>query len=387
MRHTLHMSRVPNPYRPGFNAPPPTFVGRDGVLASVREALDVAALDGRTPRPLILTGTRGVGKTVALGEAAALAQEHYGWPTVHVEVRPKRSFTPLLLERLEAARANLEHTTTKPRRGARVVGGKVSAAALGVGAEVTIERDPETSAPADPIGQALAATMLVAMRQGAGLVLTLDEAQLATRQELAAFAAVLQEHMPDDWPLVVIVAGLPSLRDPNRSVTYLERGEWQELGLLAPADARRALTEPAQESGRPMDDAAADVLVEASGGYPYAVQLYGHHAWRVSTGRPRITVTHARQALDAARHELEDGLYVSRWNDASRREQDYLAAVAALIVRTGEATGPQVAAELGKAQTQVSYLRDRLLKKGTLYTEGPRLLFLTPGMAQWVARR
>jgi hypothetical protein len=381
------MSRVPNPYRPGFNVPPPTFVGRDGVLASVREALDVAALDGRTPRPLILTGTRGVGKTVALGEASALAQERLGWPTVHVEVRPRRPFTPLLLERLEAARLDLEHRTRPRTRATRVAGGKVSASALGVGAEVTLERDGEAAKPADPIGQALAATMVVAMRQGAGLVLTLDEAQLAARDEFAAFTAVLQEHMGEDWPLVVIVAGLPSLRDPNRSVTYLERGEWQELGLLDAADARQALVDPADKAGRPMDTAAADLLVEASGGYPFAVQLYGHHAWRASAGASRITVSHARKALDAARRELEDGLYVGRWNDASRREQEYLAAVAGLIVRTGEATGPQVATELGKAQSQVSYLRDRLLKKGTLYAEGPRLLFLTPGMAEWVAGR
>lgn len=381
------MTRVPNPYRPGFNAPPPTFVGRDGVLASVREALDVAALDGRTPRPIILTGTRGVGKTVALGEAAALAAERLGWPSVHVEVRPRRPFTPILLERLDAARANLAHTTQHPKRGARVAGGKVSASALGVGAEVSIERSPDATPSADPVGTALAATMAVAMREGSGLVLTLDEAQLATREELAAFTAVLQEHMGDDWPLVVIVAGLPSLRDPNRSVTYLERGEWQELGLLGASDARRALVEPAAEAGRPMDDAAADVLVAASGGYPYAVQLLGHHAWRAAVAGSRITVEHARAALDAARRELEVGLYVARWNDASPREQDYLTAVAALIVRTGEATGPQVAAELGKTQSQVSYLRDRLLKKGTLYTEGQRLLFLTPGMAEWVARR
>ncbi|WP_347354191.1 AAA family ATPase [Intrasporangium sp.] len=381
------MSRAPNPYRPGFNAPPPIFVGRDGVLASVSEALDVAALDGRTPRPLILTGTRGVGKTVALGAAAALAAERLGWPTVHVEVRPKRPFTPLLVERLQAARAGLEHTTGKPRRSTRVTGGKVSAAALGVGAEVMIERaaDPG-AAPADPIGQALTATMLAAMRVGAGLLLTLDEAQLATREELAAFTAVLQEHMADDWPLVVLVAGLPSLRDPNRSVTYLERGEWRELGLLDRSDARRALVEPAADAGRPMDAAAADVLVEASGGYPYAVQLYGHHAWRAAAAGSRITVGHARAALDAARRELEEGLYVSRWNDASPREREYLAAAAALVVRTGEASGPQVAAELGKAQSKVSYLRDRLLKKGTLYAEGPRLLFLTPGMAEWIVR-
>ena len=381
------MSRVPNPYRPGFNVPPPAFVGRDGVLASVREALDVAALDGRTPRPLILTGTRGVGKTVALGEGAALAAERLGWPTVHVEVRPRRPFTPLLLERLEAVRLDLEHTTKPGKRRPRVTGGKISASALGVGAEVNLERGAEGPGTADPVGEALAATMAVAMREGAGLVLTLDEAQLAARDELAGFTAVLQEHMADDWPLVVIVAGLPSLRDPNRSVTYLERGEWQELGLLSASDARQALTEPAVEAGRPLDVAAADLLVEASGGYPYAVQLYGHHAWRASSGAVRITLAHARRALDAARHELEDGLYVARWNDASPKEQEYLAAVAALIVRTGEATGPQVATALGKAQSQVSYLRDRLLKKGTLYAEGPRLLFLTPGMADWVAGR
>jgi hypothetical protein len=386
MRHTLHMTRVPNPYRPGFNVAPPAFVGRDGVLASVREALDVASLDGRTPRPLILTGTRGVGKTVALGEAAALAAERLAWPTVHVEVRPRRPFTPLLVERLEVAQHDLEHTTARAKGGTRVSGGKVSATALGVGAEVMLERRPGP-APADPVGRALAATMAVAMRAGAGLLLTVDEAQLAARDELAALTAVLQEHMVDDWPLVVIVAGLPSLRDPNRSVTYLERGEWQELGLLSADDARRALVEPASEAGRPMDPAAADVLVEASGGYPYAVQLYGHHAWRASSGSTRITAQHARRALDAARRELEDGLYVARWNDASPREQEYLAAAAALIVRDGEATGPTIATELGKAQNQVSYLRDRLLKKGTLYAEGPRLLFLTPGMAEWVVGR
>ncbi|MDN5794417.1 MAG: AAA family ATPase [Intrasporangium sp.] len=382
------MDRMPNPYRPGFNAPPPIFVGRDGVLASVSEGLDVAALDGRTPRPLILTGTRGVGKTVALGEAAALAAERLGWPTVHVEVRPKRPFTPLLVERLAAARDALEHTTRKAGRSTHVTGGKLSATALGVGAEVMIERgaDPVSTIPADPIGRALTATMLAAMRAGAGLVLTLDEAQLATRGELAAFTAVLQEHMGDDWPLVVLVAGLPSLRDPNRSVTYLERGEWQELGLLDPDDVRQALVEPAATAGRPMDDAAADILVGASGGYPYAVQLYGHHAWRASDGSRHITTDHARTALDAARRELEEGLYASRWNDASPKEQEYLAAVAALIVRTGEATGPLAAAELGAAQSRVSYLRDRLLKKGTLYAEGPRLLFLTPGMAEWVMK-
>lgn len=381
------MSRAANPFRPGFNVPPPALVGRDALLAAFREAIDVAALDGRTPRPLIIIGTRGVGKTVALSEAAVIAAAEYAWPAVHVEVRPGRDFTELLRERLDEATRLLQHTTGERRRARpHVTGGKVSATALGVGGEVTVERSP-VDGPVDPIEESLTRTMVAAIRADAGLVLALDELQLAHRDELASLTAVLQEHIRDDWPLVVLVAGLPSIREPRRSVTYLERGEWHELGLLDAADAERALREPAAEAGRPMDAAAAHLLAEASGGYPYAVQLYGHHAWRASAGSPTITVRHARAGAAAARHELEQGLYAARWNGASGREREYLHALATVTLRDGSATGSAVAAELGKAPSEVSYLRDRLLKKGTIYAEGSQLLFLTPGMAEWVAAR
>ncbi|WP_353508303.1 ATP-binding protein [Intrasporangium sp.] len=380
------MARTTNPYRPGFNAAPPAFVGRERLLGAVREALAVAALDGRTPRPIIITGTRGVGKTVALGEAASLAAAEHAWPTVHVEVRPGRDFTPLLAERLNAARHLLEHTTSDDRRHPVITGGKLGASALGVGGEVEVQLERHGPGPVDPLEAALGAAMRVAMEEGAGLVITLDEVQYAERAELAGFTAILQERMADNWPLVVIVAGLPSIREPRRVVTYLERGEWHELGLLSQDEAEQALTEPAADAGRPMEPEAARELATASGGYPYAVQLYGHHAWRASSGAGRIALDHALAAGEAARRELEEGLYVARWNDASEREREYLAAVARLIVGSGEATGGAVAAELGKASTEVSYLRDRLLKKGTLYSAGSHLSFITPGMAEWVAR-
>jgi len=379
------MARSTNPYRPGFNAAPPAFVGRERLLGAVREALAVAALDGRTPRPIIITGTRGVGKTVALGEAASLAAAEHAWPTVHVEVRPGRDFTALLTERLNAARHLLEHTTADDRRHPVITGGKLGASALGVGGEVEVLLERHGSGPVDPLEAALGAAMRAAMEEGSGLVITIDEVQYAERAELAGFTAILQERMAENWPLVVIVAGLPSIREPRRVVTYLERGEWHELGLLSRDEAEQALTEPAVDAGRPMEPEAARELATASGGYPYAVQLYGHHAWRASSGADRITLDHALDAGEAARRELVEGLYVARWNDASEREREYLTAAARLIVRSGEATGGAVAAELGKASTEVSYLRDRLLKKGTLYSVGSRLSFITPGMAEWVA--
>lgn len=373
-------ARQQNPYRPGFNQAPARLVGRDAVLAAAREALEVAALDGRTPRPLILVGPRGVGKTVSLGEISSLAAER-SWPTVHVEVSPQTSFVPVLVERLKEATALLRQTTRRDRGRATVSGGKVSAHVFGVGGEVDVRRRPPRR-PAARLDRSLAQAMEAALACDAGLVLTVDELQLADRAELGELTSTLQQHVPDDWPLVVAAAGLPSLRDPGRSVTYLERGEWHELGLLSPADTIAALTEPALAAGRLMSAAAADVLAEASGGYPYAVQVLGHHAWRASHGRRTITAEHASAAVTAAAKDLSAGLYAARWNDSALAEQDYLAALASLPEGSG---GGDVARALGKAPAQVSYLRHRLIKKGTIFPEGRALRFLVPGMAQWVS--
>lgn len=372
--------RQANPYRPGFNQPPARLVGRDAVLTAAREALDVAALDGRTPRPMILVGPRGVGKTVALGEIATLAGAQHGWPTVHLEVRPNTAFTAELVERLEVATTLLRQAT--PGRGGRLVvaGGKVSAGILGVGGEVRLSREAPRE-PAVPLDAALARTMDAALRCGGGAVLAVDELQLASRDELASLASVLQQHVPDGWPLVVAAAGLPSLRGRHRSVTYLERGEWHELGLLGRGDTIEALAGPAAGAGRPMDAQAASILADASGGYPYAVQVLGHHAWRASHGSARIEPEHARTAITAADHDLAAGLYASRWSDASVKERSYLAALADLPDGAG---GGDVARALGKTSSQVSYLRDRLIKKGTIFPDGGALRFLVPGMGGWI---
>ena len=120
--------------------------------------MDVAALDARTPRPLVLTGGRGLGKTVLLSEAAVIAAEKLSWLTVPVEVRPKRPFTPQMVERLAAAR-DLYRQTPKGRR-VRITAGKVRASVLGVGGEVSLAPSAATKAPAVPLEAALSESVL-----------------------------------------------------------------------------------------------------------------------------------------------------------------------------------------------------------------------------------
>lgn len=392
-------TRQPNPYRPGFAQHPLLLAGRTAVVAGAREALDVAALDGRMPRPLVLVGVRGVGKTVALNEIAALAGEEYSWPAVHVEVKPRTSFTAELVERLTAAAALLTQGGVGGRGGSaggrdgarlRVSEAKIKAGVFGVGGEVGFTR-PETSGPLgladspEAVEAALELAAAAAMESNAGLVLTIDEVHLAARADLAALTAALQRHVPDGWPLVVAVAGLPSLRDARSSVTYLERGEWHELGLLTEGDTLDALAQPALHAGRPVTPSAAHQLAAASGGYPYAIQVMGHHAWRASTGAEVIGVEHVPPALRAAQADLAHGLFAGRWHDASPKEREYLTVLATLLQQNGTVAHADIARALRKEPAKLSYLRARLIQKGTLFADGHSLRFLVPGMATWIA--
>jgi len=67
------MDPLLNPFSPGAGSPPPELVGRDPILEQARILL------GRTKRKrpeksLLLTGLRGVGKTVLLNEIERMAE-------------------------------------------------------------------------------------------------------------------------------------------------------------------------------------------------------------------------------------------------------------------------------------------------------------------------
>ena len=362
------------------------FAGRTEVLDAAGEALEVAAFDGRTPRPLILVGPRGVGKTVTLGQISAAAAQQHSWPTVHVEATPGQ-LIDVLVSRLKDAEDVFHGTAPSPASRTTITGTKVEATILGVGGGVEIKRD--AADPQPTLRDQLRATMEAALERGAGLLITLDELQNASTADLHELGGVLQESVPEHWPLVIAIAALPSLREKRgkRLPTYLERAEWHPLESLPGSDAHEALTGPAAQSGRPMTPEAADLLLSQSGGYPYAIQVAGHFAWRSSTGSDAIEVEHARTAVPRIEADL-DQLFLSRWDGASAREQEYLSALATVQQHVDEPNGGHVAAALGEATQAVSYLRDRLIKKGTIYRSAAGgLHFITPGMARWVRDR
>jgi len=113
-----------NPFRPGNGVAPPYLAGRDALLNAFDEYL--------AERPLhanwALTGLRGTGKTVLLGEFAARA-EHAGWVTLQREIGERHRDD----ERLAALAPAVDPEAVRSRLAAlaEVVAGDPAAGALG----------------------------------------------------------------------------------------------------------------------------------------------------------------------------------------------------------------------------------------------------------------
>jgi len=83
---------IRNPYAPGAGQRPPELAGRDEQLDAFDVVLERVAR-GRPERSIVLTGLRGVGKTVLLN-ALRSAAVRAGWGTGKLEARPDQSLRP-----------------------------------------------------------------------------------------------------------------------------------------------------------------------------------------------------------------------------------------------------------------------------------------------------
>lgn len=93
------MDPVQNPFSPGAGTPPPELAGRAELL---EEACIMVgrALHGRSTQGMLLTGLRGVGKTVVLNEVMRMAEDQGVLP-VYIEATAETSLSEMLAPELK----------------------------------------------------------------------------------------------------------------------------------------------------------------------------------------------------------------------------------------------------------------------------------------------
>jgi hypothetical protein len=386
------VDQVRNPYNPGAGARPAELGGRAVEQADMDVALR-RLLIGRSAKCQILTGLRGVGKTVLLAEFSRAAGT-LGFIHEHLEASGEGRFPFHLAVALR--KALLKVGGKKKVKGAnrRALGVlKAFSLTLPEGGRLHIDVDAVAGvADSGDLGSDLCGLFeeigRAARAHGAGVFLSVDDLHLLPLSTLECL--IIGMHHAQQLALPVAMAGaalptLPAVRGEARSCA--ERiFRFRSLGPLAPDEAADAVLLPATAEGVGWKAGAMAHLYELTQGYPYFIQEFAKQAWDLAEEgsgviRPNDVVRGTPLALD----ELDEGFFQLSAGKTTEPERAYLRAMAELgpgVVRSAE-----VASLLRKRTTQVAPVRDTLIKKALCFS--PRfneLAFTIPLFDQFMKR-
>ncbi|TML31829.1 MAG: ATP-binding protein [Actinobacteria bacterium] len=394
------MDPVRNPYAPGAGQRPPELAGRDRELEVFDVVLERVART-RPERSLVLTGLRGVGKTVLLNSLRSQAINRL-WGTGKIEARPDQPMRRALSGALHMAVRELAPRHRAPDRIEDFLA-VLKAFALRsnpVNAKLRERWQPGIDVPAASgradsgdieidLVELFTDAAGIATDVGTGIALFIDEMQDLSPEDVSALCAACHELSQTGAPLIVVGAGLPHLPAVlSAAKSYSERlFRYQRIDRLDRISADQALCAPALREGVEYQAKALDALYEASGGYPYFVQAYGKATWDHAPRTP-ITDADVRVAAPEAEAELAVGFFGSRYERATPAEREYMRAMATLstVDSEGEAVPTaEVARTLERKPASLSPARDALIKKGLIYSgERGTVAFTVPHFARYL---
>jgi hypothetical protein len=388
-----------SPYKPGMGLEPPYLGDRQAQLERFREFL----VD-QTPHNVVVTGLRGVGKTVLLQRYRSEALEA-GWLVADREFSEADAEPSMFAQRLLSDLTRLTRDLSLSRRLRDLASGAAERVtdflgSLSVSYEgIELGYSPGRR-PAKP-RQMLDDDLRDAMREVGrlcqnsdhpGFILQYDEfhvvkeerGQLTLSALLSATAAVQREGLP----IMLVLCGLPTiLENLGQSKSYSERMfTVEQIGHLNPPEDRIALTGPAEARGRRFADDVVDAVMNDTLGYPYFIQLFGDVLWKGSDGKDAID----SDDFDRLRPRILDGLdhsfFESRYVRASTRERRVLKAIAA---GGGESARiDELRARLQMSNSEVQPLVRFLVEKGLIYRPARgRIAFTAPMFGAYLRRR
>ncbi|MDR1188647.1 MAG: ATP-binding protein [Bifidobacteriaceae bacterium] len=385
------MDALKNPYSPGPGLAPPELAGRRDESSAFDTLLGRAA-NGLTSSPIMLTGLRGVGKTVLLQSFRERAAESK-WLTMSIEAEPGPKSGDSSLVRLTR---ELETVSRQVKReGGR--GTRFSAAVAAIesfsislgltGGGVSMSTRTHSPVAFDFEGELFAVVEALSAgltKDKSGLALFIDEMQDFDDDVTSALVAVQHAASQRGWPFYLIGAGLPGLPRRLAAVrSYTERYAYWTIDRLTDDQSAAALTEPARRLGVRFEPAAAGLIVSEARGYPFFLQSFGYQAWLQGTD-DRITEADAETAIQVGYRGL-DGFFRARWDRATKAERAILRLIAASSPEPSTVTS--LAARRGKPVSSLGPARRSLIEKGLVYVpERGRLALTSLGMAGFIER-
>ena len=377
-----------NPFSPGAGQRPPYLAGRKQEQQEFRTFLAQPIVR----QNIILTGLRGVGKTVLLDTFKDIAQNS-GWLWTGADFSEATSVSEERLATRLVADISLLLSNVTLTQSIRKVG-------FGNASENITENirfDTLMSVYKDTpglISDKLKATLLYVWRiikevtqpgEINGIIFAYDEAQTlgdrAKQNEypLSLLLEIFQSLQRQEIPFMLILTGLQTLFPKLVGTrTYAERMfHVITIDKLSREESFEAITKPVEENNEiQFGENVVETIIDMSGGYPYFIQFICREtfeAWisLVKNGHKPIV------PVDAIIKKLDDDFFQGRWSLATDRQKELLYVISHINDNNTEFTLKEIVTKSREMNAgrcfQPSYanqLLSQLIEKGLVYKTG-----------------
>lgn len=391
-----------NPFRPGAGHRPPYLAGRKKEQAEFKQLLTQTVVTDN----LVLTGLRGVGKTVLLEELKPVAvQGNWLWVGTDLSESASISETNLahrLITDLSVVTGGIkvgEQAVTPPGFASQTTLRNVT-----LGYE-TLMRVYET-APGLVIDKLKAVLALVSPAVTGigkrGVVFAYDEAQnLADHAQrdqypLSLLLDLFQSVQRQGVPFLLVLSGLPTLFPKLvEARTYAERMfRVLFLNQLSKQETEEAIVAPISAANCPVQfgPQAVSTIYKESGGYPYFVQFicreaYDSYLQKLADGKaPSVPITEIIRKLDT-------DFFAGRWARVTDRQQEFLYVIANLDSSDREFTVQEILSKSDEliekpfGRSHINQLLTSLIGTGLIYRDRHgKYLFAVPLFRAFILR-
>jgi len=395
-------TQLKNPFRPGAGHMPPYLAGR---VAETQDFLHL--IDQQTIlENMVLTGLRGVGKTVLLDTFKPLAFEK-GWLWVGTDLSESASIseenlTIRLLTDLSVVTSNI---TVSKEQVSRTVGfGELKEEVeikLGFNFLITLYNNTP-GLVIDKLKNVLEFVWVcLKPLEIKGVIFAYDEAQNLSDQAhkdqypLGVLLDTFQSIQKKDIPFMLVLTGLPTLFPKLvDSRTFAERMfRVVTLKRLNKDDSRDAILKPIEKHPLKLSEISVELIIQQSGGYPYFIQficreVYDAFLPKIAAGEEPIV------PLDEITRKLDTDFFAGRWSRATDRQRDLLFLISRLQDCEDEFTVQEIVDLAEKSMpkpfssSHVSQMLSSLCDAGLIYkNRHGKYSFAVPLLGQFILRQ
>lgn len=325
---------------------------------------------GAPDRLMLISGPWGSGKTVMLIELASLACERH-WQVVSETA--SEGLCERLIARIAPSPSHLTGVQLKP---------SFMGVSLG---QLDIAPAMRPSTLRDAMHE-----RLKGLGPHKGLLITIDEIQDADQSDLTAIATAVQHLLGENANIAVVFAGLPDVISDllnAKVVTFLRRASIKRVGDVPLDEVREALAHTIRGQGVRIADETLDAAAQASGGYPYMIQLVGFWMWRIARRRTQgpsntITMEDFQQGLIQAKAQLGEGVCAPVVGRLSERAREYLKAMSC---DDGPSDTSQIADRMGQSMDYANQYRSMLIDQDVIIApERGKVDFAVPYLREYL---